>query len=73
MDEMQRFDHINKKFLFSHAAKNSCLMNKEILGEQAVSGVYWLIQNGSKFRVRANYCVTDVIQHVCGIYVTFSP
>ena len=53
MDETQRCDHLNNMFLFSHAAGESCLAIKKIVGEQAVSGAYWLIQTGFKFLVRA--------------------
>ena len=36
---------------FSNAAGNSCKNIKEIIGEEAINGSYFLIQDGVKFEV----------------------
>ena len=35
----------------SYAAGNSCKKIKAILGEEAINGIYFLIQDGVKFEV----------------------
>ena len=37
--------------VFSYAAAKSCKQIKVILGEEAINGIYFLIQDGVKFEV----------------------
>ena len=41
----------NTVVVFSHTAGNSCKKIKAIIGEEAINGIYFLIQDGVKFEV----------------------